>query len=72
MFDIRHKRPLAILSNHSKPVNVVLFTQDKYLISAGEDMNIFIWDIYKNGNRLSVCFDHCYEYNTCNVTAQIE
>ncbi|KAK8806095.1 hypothetical protein WA171_007180, partial [Blastocystis sp. BT1] len=51
LFGLRNNQPLAILSNHTKEVNTIMFSKRKSIVSGSSDMNIMLWDIYKNGNR---------------------
>lgn len=51
LFDLRKRRPLAILSNHHLPVHTVYFAKDNSFASGGDDRTIMIWNVYQHGNR---------------------
>ena len=48
LFDVKKKKPLAVLKHHSGCTHTVAFAENGIFATAGEDRGIAIWDLYKN------------------------
>ena len=48
LFDVKKRKPLAVLKHHSGCTHTVAFAENGIFATAGEDRGIALWDLYKD------------------------